>query len=71
MESQKQFDNINIPTNKIKQNDIKQNTRNITRTHFKHNKLNNTLEQLTKDFTINETYCKITNNELTNELNID
>ena len=38
--------------------------RNIIRTHYKHNKLNNVLEQFKNDFTINETYCKLKNNAL-------
>ena len=44
---------------------IKQNMRNIIRPHYKHKKLNNTLEQFKNEFTINETYCKLTSNNLT------
>lgn len=43
---------------------IKQNIRNIIRTRYKYKKINKILEQLNNDFTINETYGKITNNEL-------
>ena len=51
-------------TNKKIIDNIKQNMRNIIRTHYKHNKLNNVLEQFKNDFTINETYCKLKNNAL-------
>ena len=58
-----QYDNTNIPANKIIDN-IKQSTRNIIRSHYKHNKLKNTLQQFENEFTINETYCKLINNEI-------
>lgn len=53
-----------IHTNKKIIDNIKQNIRNIIRTHYKYKKIKKILEQLNNDFIINETYGKITNNEL-------
>ena len=64
-----QFDNTNIPTNKIIKNK-KQNIRNIMFTHYKYSKLNNTLEQFRRDFTIDEVYCRLIDEKIIMKIQI-